>query len=53
MTRQEKAVACTVAIVPVTAAGIALLRCGCVFVGWAIEITTAAAYFAWIARRQP
>jgi hypothetical protein len=48
MTRRQRAIACAAAIVPVTAAGIALMRCGCAAAGWAIELATAAAYLWWI-----
>jgi hypothetical protein len=36
------------AIIPVTIAGIALLRCGCAFAAFAIEIGVGLVYFVWI-----
>lgn len=48
MNRQQRALACTAAIIPVTVAGIVLLRCGCDTAAWTLELLTAAAYFSWI-----
>lgn len=48
MNRQQRAVACTMAIIPVTIAGIALLHCGCTVAAWTVELLTAAAYFVWM-----
>lgn len=36
------------AIIPVTIAGVALLRCGCGTAAWTLELLTAAVYFLWI-----
>lgn len=49
LSRRQKAVACAVAIVPVTFAGIGLIRCGCAVTAWVIEIAVAAGYSLWIA----
>jgi hypothetical protein len=38
LSRKQKALASAVGIVPVTIAGIALLRCGCASAAFAIEI---------------
>jgi hypothetical protein len=40
--------ACAAAIIPVTIAGLELLRCGCTVAAWILEILTAAAYLSWI-----
>lgn len=48
MTRRQVAFACAAAIIPVTIAGIALVRCGCAFAAFAIEITVGLLYFVWI-----
>lgn len=48
MTRRQRALACTWAIIPVTISGLALLRCGCVVAAWTVELLTAAAYLSWI-----
>jgi hypothetical protein len=48
MTRSERALACAIGFAPVTAAGIALMRCHCAFAAWALELLTAAGYLAWI-----
>lgn len=48
MTRQQRALACAIGIVPVSLAGIALVRCGCATAAFAVELVTAAAYLAWI-----
>jgi hypothetical protein len=45
---RQKAVASAVGIALVTLAGIALLRCGCAFAAFAIEIGVALVYFVWI-----
>lgn len=52
MTPRERAWASAAAIVPVTVAGLALLRCGCGVAAWTIEIATAVAYFAWITAKR-
>jgi hypothetical protein len=48
MTRAQRAIACAIGIIPVTVAGIALVRCGCGTVAWALELFTAAVYLVWI-----
>lgn len=48
MTRAQRARVAAAAIVPVTIAGIALLRCGCVFAAFAIEIGVGLLYFVWV-----
>jgi hypothetical protein len=49
VSRSQRAFAAAAGIAPVTLAGLALLRCGCVLSGWTLEIFTAIAYFVWIA----
>jgi hypothetical protein len=48
VTRRERSLCAAAGIVPTTVAGLALLRCGCASLAWAVEIATATAYFAWI-----
>jgi hypothetical protein len=48
MTRQQRAIACAIVIIPLTADGIALLRCGCVVSAYSIELATALLYLAFI-----
>jgi hypothetical protein len=48
MTHRQRAWACAAGIIPVTIAGIALVRCGCGTVAWALELFTAAVYVVWI-----
>jgi hypothetical protein len=48
LSRKKKAVASAVGIIPLTIAGIALLRCGCAFAAFAIEIGAGLLYFAWV-----
>jgi hypothetical protein len=48
LSRRQKAVASAVAIIPVTIAGLTLLRCGCPFAAFAIEISVGLLYFIWI-----
>lgn len=48
MNRQQRAIACAVAIIPVTVAGLELLHCGCALAAWILELPTAAAYLSWI-----
>jgi hypothetical protein len=48
LSRRQKAVASAVGIVPLTLAGIALLKCGCVFAAFAIELGVGLLYFVWI-----
>jgi hypothetical protein len=45
-----RAMYCAVGIVPVTIAGIALMRCGCSTAAWVLEIGTGVLYLAWILR---
>lgn len=49
LSRKQKAVASAAAIVPVTVAGASLIRCGCPWDAFAIEITVGLVYFVWIA----
>jgi hypothetical protein len=50
LSRRQKAVASAVGIIPLTIAGIALLRCGCAFAAFAIEVELGVGlhYFVWI-----
>jgi hypothetical protein len=48
LSRRQKALASAVGIIPLTIAGIALLRCGCVFAAFAIELGVGLLYFIWI-----
>ena len=48
LSRRQKAVASAVGIIPLTVAGIALLRCGCAFAAFAIEIGVGLAYLVWV-----
>ena len=48
MTRAQRALACAIGFVPVTVAGIVLMRCHCTFAAWVLELATAAAYLVWI-----
>lgn len=48
MTRKQRAMACAIAIVPVSAAGLALVFCNCVIAAYTIELVTAAAYLVFI-----
>jgi hypothetical protein len=48
LSRRQKAVASAAAIIPVTIAGLMLLRCGCPFAAFAIEIGVGLLYFIWI-----
>ena len=48
LSRKQKAVASAVGIIPLTIAGIALLRCACAFAAFAIEIGVGLLYFVWI-----
>jgi hypothetical protein len=45
LSRRQKAVASVVGIIPLTIAGIALLRCGCAFAAFAIELGVGLHYF--------
>jgi hypothetical protein len=48
LSRKQKAVASAVGIIPITVAGLFLLRCGCAFAAFAIEIGVGLLYFIWI-----
>jgi hypothetical protein len=48
MNRRQRALACAIGIVPVTIAGIALLRCGCTVAAFAIEMGVGLLYFVWV-----
>jgi hypothetical protein len=48
MTRAQRAVACAIGIVPVSVAGIALVRCHCSLAAYTIELITAIAYVVFI-----
>jgi hypothetical protein len=48
LSRRQKAVSSAVGIIPLTIAGIVLLRCGCVFAAFVIEISVGLLYFVWI-----
>jgi len=48
LSRKAKAVASAAAIIPVTIAGFSLVRCGCPFDAFAIEIGVGLIYFVWI-----
>jgi hypothetical protein len=48
LSRRQKAVASAVGIVPLTIAGVALIRCGCALPAFVIELGFGALYFLWI-----
>ncbi len=48
LSRTQKAVASAVGIIPLSIAGISLLKCGCAFAAFAIEISVGLLYFIWI-----
>ena len=48
MTRAQRALACAIGIVPVSVAGVALVRCDCSLAAYVIEITTAIGYVVFI-----
>ncbi len=48
LSRRQKAVASAVGIIPLTISGFALLRCGCAFAAFAIEIGVGVLYFVWM-----
>ncbi len=48
LSRKQKAVASAVGIVPLTIAGFVLLRCGCAFAAFGIEIGVGLLYFVWV-----
>jgi hypothetical protein len=48
LSRRQKAVASAVGIIPITVAGLFLLRCGCAFAAFSIEIGVGLLYFLWV-----
>jgi len=48
LSRKQKAVASAVGIIPLTIAGIVLIRCGCASAAFAIEIGVGLLYFVWV-----
>lgn len=48
MTRAQRALAFAIAIVPLTVAGIRLVKCGCATDAYIIEIVTAVGYLIFI-----
>jgi hypothetical protein len=48
MKRRQRAGTAAAAIAPLTIAGIALIRCGCAFAAFVIEIGVALIYFVWV-----
>jgi len=48
MTRAQRALAAALGIIPVSVAGIALVRCHCSITAYVIEITTAIGYVVFI-----
>jgi hypothetical protein len=48
LSRRQKAVASAVGIIPLTISGFALLRCGCVFAAFAIEMGVGLIYLVWV-----
>jgi hypothetical protein len=48
LSRKQKAVASAAGIIPLTIAGITLLRCGCAFAAFAIELGVGLLYFIWV-----
>ena len=48
LSRKQKAVASAVGIIPLTIAGLFLLKCGCAFAAFAIEIGIGLLYFVWV-----
>jgi hypothetical protein len=48
MNRRQRALASAIGIVPLTFAGIVLLKCGCAFAAFAIEIGVGLLYFIWV-----
>jgi hypothetical protein len=47
------ALVAAVGIVPVTLAGVTLIRCGCSPAAWTLELATAALYLVWIFLPRP
>jgi len=48
LSRKQKAVASAAGIIPLTIAGFVLLRCGCAFAAFGIEIGVGLLYFVWV-----
>jgi hypothetical protein len=48
MTRRQRAIAAALGIVPVSVAGIALVRCHCSVTAYVIEVITAIGYVVFI-----
>jgi hypothetical protein len=48
MTRAQRALACAIGIIPVSAAGVVLVRCHCTLAAYIIEIATAMSYIVFI-----
>lgn len=48
LSRKQKSVASAFAIIPITIAGASLIRCGCPWDAFAIEIGVGLLYFIWI-----
>jgi hypothetical protein len=49
LSRTQKGVASALAIIPITIAGLFLIRCGCSVAAFTIEVTVGLVYFLWIA----
>lgn len=48
MSRTNRALACAIAIVPITISGVALVRCHCSPAAYIIEIATAVSYLVFV-----
>jgi hypothetical protein len=48
LSRKQKAVASAAGIIPLTIAGLVLMRCGCAFAAFAIEVGVGLLYFVWV-----
>ena len=48
MTRAQRALACAIGIIPLSAAGIVLVRCHCTLAAYVIELITAIGYVVFI-----
>jgi hypothetical protein len=48
MTRAQRALACAIAIVPLSISGVALVRCHCSLAAYVIELTTALGYAVFV-----
>jgi hypothetical protein len=53
MTRRQRAFIAILAIPPVTAAGIGLIKCGCTVAAYSIELLTAVIYLAFVVAAPP